>query len=135
MDTNEIKAKILQFFDALPHVVFIVLFGSYAQGKETTTSDVDVAVFFERAHVPTGLTLIEWQEDLSGLLEKDVDLVCLNLASPILGMQVYQYGKILKVLNEKEVAKYQMQLFYDYSELKEIRAPMEENILNRKIHD
>lgn len=59
MDTNEIEEKILKFFHSLPHALFIALFGSYAKGAATSSSDVDFAVFFERSQVPSGLTLID----------------------------------------------------------------------------
>ncbi len=135
MDTSEIEQRILKFFGPIEHIVCIALFGSHAQGVATRSSDVDIAVLFERVHIPDVLTLVEWREDLSALLETDVDLICLNTASPIIGMQVYKNGKNLKIFNEKEFNKYQMQLFYDYAELKEIRAPMENSILKRDHHD
>jgi hypothetical protein len=134
-DSSSIEKKSLLFFKKLPYVVSVSLFGSYARGDANQESDVDVAVLFEQAHVPEPLTLIEYRESLSVLLEKEVDLVCLNTASPIIGMQVYNNGKNLLMNDSRKYAAYQMFLFNSYAELKELRAPMEKDILNRKLHD
>ena len=133
MDT--IEQTILGYFSSLPHIVSISLFGSYAGNTANRESDVDIAILCEKAHVPPLLTLIEWRESLSTALEKDVDLVCLNTASPIIGMQVFKYGKTLKINNSREYINYQIFLFSDYAELKELRAPMEKTILKRKYYD
>jgi len=62
-----------------------------------------------------------------------VDLVCLNGASPILGMQVDKNRKNLLTKNPRQYTDYQMELFAQYAELKELRLPMEMAILQRKI--
>ena len=48
------------------------LFGSYAKGSFTPTSDVDVIVEFEQ---PLGLKFIEFAEELERLLDRKVDVL------------------------------------------------------------
>lgn len=132
---SRLEQTILDFFNPIPHIISVTLFGSQARQTATETSDVDIALLFDGSHVPKTLTLIAWREDLSALLHKDVDLICLNTASPIIGMQVYSNGKNLLVHDDRKFGEYQMRLFIDYAELKEIRAPMEKNILKRKFYD
>jgi predicted nucleotidyltransferase len=48
------------------------LFGSYAKGSPTQTSDVDVIVEFEQ---PLGLVFIEFAEELESLLGRKVDVL------------------------------------------------------------
>jgi predicted nucleotidyltransferase len=131
----DIERIILDYFERDPYIISVTLFGSFARKAENADSDVDVALLWQRDHVPNVEQLITKREDLSTLLNKDVDLVCLNTASPIIGMQVYKNGKVLQVKNQREFANYQMRLFVDYIELKELRAPMEKNILKRKYYD
>lgn len=132
---GSIEEKILSYFKTLPQVISVILFGSYAQNRANSQSDVDIAILCEGGSVPDSLTIISWREDLSAALHKEVDLICLNTASPIIGMQVHKNGKELSVKNSQEQAKYQMRLFTDYAELKELRAPMEKEILKRKYYD
>ncbi len=132
---EDIEKTILDYFKRDSQIISVTLFGSFARKAETPQSDVDVGILWKRDHVPDVDQLIARREDLSALLNKDVDLVCLNTASPIIGMQVYKNGKVLTVNDPREYAHYQMRLFVDYVELKELRAPMEKNILKRKYYD
>lgn len=130
-----IEKEIINFFKKLPHVAAVILFGSFARKTANERSDVDVAILFEKQHLESPEKILSLREDLSALLNRDVDLICLNTVSPILGMQVYKNGKILEMRNEREFADYQMRLFSEYAELKELRAPMEKDILKRKLYD
>ncbi len=132
---EKIKDILVKFFSDKSHVVAVFIFGSYAAGRETSESDIDLAILWDKPHVPDGETQIALREELSSLLSKDVDLVCLNTASPIIGMQVHNNGKILIVNSSRELADYEIRLFIDYAELKELRAPMEKEILKRKFYD
>lgn len=51
----------------------IGIFGSYARGEQTESSDVDVLVDYEQA--PTLLKLVELRDDLSRLMGVKVDVV------------------------------------------------------------
>ena len=55
------------------HVSYLALFGSYARGEQTKTSDIDFLVEFNK---PIGFfELLDAEEQLSQLLGKKVDLV------------------------------------------------------------
>ena len=131
----DIEQIILQYFKAVPSIISVTLFGSYARNTQTPESDIDIAILCDSAHIPDGFQLIEWREALSSLLFKDIDLVCLNTASPIIGMQIHQNGKTLLINDQRQYTNWQIRLFVDYAELKELRAPMEKNILKRKYYD
>lgn len=73
----------------------IGLFGSYAKGKETEKSDIDLIAEFER---PIGLKFIEFTEYLDGLFEKKADvltpegvksIIVKNIADDIEGSIIY----------------------------------------------
>ena len=49
------------------------IFGSYSRGEQTTDSDVDVLVDYEKA--PTLMMLVELKKYLSQLLHMNVDVV------------------------------------------------------------
>lgn len=126
---------IKEFFFQKKQIIAADLFGSFAENRATDKSDVDIAIYCDPAHLPSGLDLISWREQLSELLQKPVDLLCLNSSSPIIGMQVAQNRKNIFIKNDLEYSLYQMRLFSDYAELKELRAPMEKQILKRKYYD
>jgi len=76
LSIEEIKQKCADVF-ALYHVEFCYLFGSYAKGKATEKSDVDLLVSTET----TGLTFFEMTERLRESLHKKVDLLDLKQLS------------------------------------------------------
>lgn len=115
-------------------VVAIFLYGSQATGTAKETSDVDIAVLFDIEQVPSKMELIQLREDIIEQLGKEVDLVCLNDASPILGMQVQKYGKQLYVASEDKFHKYFADLITDYADLKRVRRELEKNIKDRKYY-
>ena len=76
---NDIKKTILSLRDNLRNKYYIktlALFGSYARGEETNSSDIDILVDFDTT--PDLLTFIELEEFLSDKLKRNVDLVPLR---------------------------------------------------------
>ncbi len=56
------------------------IFGSYARGEQTQTSDVDVLVDYDQA--PTLFKLVELREYLAGVVGVKVDVVTKNGLKP-----------------------------------------------------
>ncbi len=75
------------------------LFGSEAVGSAGPFSDIDLAGLF-RSRL-SALDLLEARHVLGALLGRDVDLVDLERASPIVAMQVFRHGRLLVDANSK----------------------------------
>jgi predicted nucleotidyltransferase len=69
------------------------LFGSFAAGRGRADSDIDLAALFRRR--PTGLELLEAQDELGALVRRPIDLVDLDGHAPILAMEVLRHGKLM----------------------------------------
>ena len=81
--TVESVTKTEALFKNRPNVNFAYLFGSYAKGYASSSSDLDIGVFFKEK--PDILQLADLRADLQKTLHFDkIDLVSLNGASPIL---------------------------------------------------
>ena len=59
------------------------VFGSYVRGDQTQTSDIDLLVEFEVA--PSLFRFIELEDELTGILKIQVDLVMKEGLKPVLG--------------------------------------------------
>ncbi len=44
---TEILRKVKKYISNNPHIPFAFIFGSYAEGRETTLSDIDIAIYFK----------------------------------------------------------------------------------------
>lgn len=73
LSTNEIRDGVSKAVVGYP-VKSIKMFGSYAEGKQTENSDVDLLVEFFMPHVSL-FTISGLQIKLEELLGKDVDLI------------------------------------------------------------
>lgn len=132
---DQLKTIVRDFFQSKDQIISVDLFGSYANNSSRADSDVDLAILCDPNNIPSKWDIIQWRQELSDLLHKDVDLICLNDASPILGIQVAQNKVNIFLKDTTFYAQYLMLLYSEYAELKEIRAPMEKDILKRKYYD
>ncbi len=83
MDLDKLEQKLMTD----PNILFALVFGSYAQGKEKPgSSDLDLAVYFQNP--PEGLAQLGLINELSNFMETEVDLVVLNRASAFLRHQI-----------------------------------------------
>lgn len=65
-------------------VVFLGLFGSFAAGKATSKSDVDILVRFDAVKEKSLLDLIRTQDQLKKVFKRKVDLLTEGSLSPYL---------------------------------------------------
>ena len=80
--TETLKA----FFKKRSDIVLVFLFGSIVSKKSKVYSDIDIGILTDRSL--DFFDTVSTSEDLSGLLKREVDIVALNDASPVLKMQV-----------------------------------------------
>ncbi len=113
-------------------VVLAYLFGSQADGRVHSRSDVDVAVLLDE-----GLSPIEqgwWQLELIGRLAgawhtDDVDLVILNRAPPFLRHQVVKARCRLYVRSEDERVRFEVAAMRDWFDWQPRRERLERAML------
>lgn len=108
MDTQIISS----IFKKYP-VLFAYVFGSYAKGRETAKSDLDIAVFFDK-NLPKEkyrAVIGDLREELAhGLKAYDkIDLISLNNAPPLLEREVVYEGKLLYISDSEAQAHYRAQ--------------------------
>ena len=99
-DLGPIISELKEHLSKDDNILFALLFGSYASGKQKKRSDIDVAVYFNSP--PSGLDLFSLINTLSDICAADVDLIVLNTASPFLRHQVMKYGVAL-VIKERQI--------------------------------
>ena len=67
------KEKIIQFCQA-HHINYLALFGSVLTDQFSETSDVDVLVEFDKAHIPGFFGLVEMEDELKEIVGRKTDL-------------------------------------------------------------
>ena len=123
--------KLQTFFMGEENVRLAFLIGSFAAGTARPDSDVDVAVLFGR--VPDYMDVLDLRDRLSALVEREADLVVLNDSGPVIRMQVLKTGIRLRA-EQGAYEKFFVRTVNEYDDLKQIRAPIEEAVLRKKIY-
>ena len=71
----------------------VIVFGSYADGSASESSDLDIAILTNRPIDP--VSRWDLQNELAQLVGMDVDLVDLRTASTVLKMQIADKGRLI----------------------------------------
>jgi predicted nucleotidyltransferase len=124
--------KLEAFFEGIPGVALVYLFGSVAAGHSHKDSDVDIGVVFKDP--PPIDSINDLRDKLNALLGREVDLISLNRASPILKMQVLKNGRLIYMVDEKPFHQFFVDTVNQYHDLKIIRKRCEESILKGRLY-
>jgi len=114
IDLNIVRA----YFARQPDVLVAYLFGSLARGQIHPGSDVDFAVLFDPSLEGEMLVerILDLMTDLSDFTSREVQVVALNLATPLLAFQATSEGILLYERSQSERIAFQtraMKIYYD----------------------
>ena len=129
---NTQSKNIRKFLSTCNDVTLAFLFGSFANGNVTPSSDLDIAIVFSQK--PDFHCVNDLRQRLSETFNITVDIVPLNNASPIIRMQVLKYGILLLNKKPEIYNDFFVKTVAEYDDLKQIRNEIEKNILRGRIY-
>lgn len=107
-------------------LVAIYRFGSSVHGETHGQSDVDIAVLARAPLAPAAR--FDLQERLATLLRRNVDLVDLTQASPVLAVQVIGHGLLLDDIDPDTRGRFEDRMLGAYARLNEERRGILERV-------
>jgi predicted nucleotidyltransferase len=110
----------------------LFVFGSEAAGTPRRGSDLDLAALLRRR--PDALELLDARTGLEAIVGREVDLVDLGAASPILARQVLRSGRCVFGSSAPALASFEATLPSRYEDLKRVRAEAESALVQRVVH-
>jgi len=121
-------------FQVDERIAAVYLYGSFVQGRMTPDSDLDVALLFRDDAVPDSMTLLDLGSRLSSIVGLEVDVLCLNTAGSIVAMQVLSNGRKVVERDSRRSVEFFVKTIELYDDLKTVRRPIEQSILNGRIY-
>jgi predicted nucleotidyltransferase len=116
-----VKDLLVRRLERQPRLVAAYLFGSHGRGEATPSSDVDVAIWLERAPRTFDEYPFELAADLEQALGKPVDLVVLNTAPSDLVHRVLSDGVLLIERDRSARVRFEVRARNDYFDMLPIR--------------
>lgn len=132
MLTGAVIERIIALLEERFGLDALFLFGSEVAGTQHRSSDLDLAALFRRR--PDALALLDAQTALEEIAGRDVDLVDLATASPILARQVLRHGRCVFGPDAPALARFEATLPGRYEDLKRLRAEAERALVERMVH-
>ena len=108
-----------QLLEGRGDVRLAYLFGSAAREEVRSSSDLDVAVLFEPR--PDPLDLDRFTVELQGAARRDVDLIILDSAPPVLAHEIIATGRLLVSRDETERVSFEARATARYLDTTHLR--------------
>ena len=100
IDSSSVIQQISSYFETIPEVVAVYVFGSRAKGVERKDSDIDLAVLLDNDQLNRQFELRKkYNIELSRILRKDLHILIMNELGESILAQIFKYGRC--VVNRK----------------------------------
>lgn len=128
-----LKAKLVNFFKKEPNVVGVLIYGSYARGKQNSASDLDIAVLTKNKLTRKESTerRIHYSLRLSRLLRKNVDVVLLRDAPLLLRFNIFKEGKKVYVADKAILTNFKARTVVEYLDFKHLEDFFFDNMIKK----
>jgi len=128
----KVKGALINYFTGQKDILCVYLFGSSATGRENRFSDIDIAVLFssevlEKQYTRKSLLIVD---DLSRILDKDVDAVVLNKAASFLKFQVIKDGVRIYEHQRRRSRDFEARAIMEYFDFLPVRKKLEAALIS-----
>ena len=129
MQSEQLVQKISKLLSLQTDLELAWIYGSYASGRQTDQSDIDIAV---AGNTPlTTERRLELSEQLTQVTHKEIDLVDLQAAHGIIFSQVLTLGKLVVNKNSPLYAQLIKRMWFDRADFWPQRSQLFSNLRKR----
>lgn len=112
----EMVEKLKKSLQGNKDIVFAYLYGSQANNTSKPGSDIDIAIYLsEKMTTDEYLSL---KMELSESFKKEIDLIILNEAAPLLKFEVYQNHKVIFSRDKDAETSFKVKTVFEYNDFK-----------------
>lgn len=107
---------------------FALVFGSFAIGNFNHESDIDIGIYVNDK-LYSEETIADIIDKFNELTDREIDIVVLNDADPIIIMQILANGKLINCKDKHQFNLYKARKISEYLDFKMSRKIIEDNLL------
>ncbi len=115
--------------EAVPDLIAVYRFGSRTSAQARPASDVDLGIL--ACQPLPSVRRFELEQELAGVLRRDIDLVDLRGASTVMRMQVISTGDCLYSGDDGERQRFEAYVYSSYARLNEERREILKDVHER----
>ncbi len=135
LDIIETQIAIARTLESEQSVAVGYVFGSFGTAGFNSESDIDIGILLDgEAEYLSFEAQLELKQKLEEAVGREVDLVLLGAASPILGMQVLRHGRKVFERDARPAEEFFVRTIERYADLKKVRREAEARVLEGKIY-
>ena len=132
MEDARILSSVRDVLLRQPDIEFACVFGSFAQGRQTPASDIDVAVAAQAPIDPDRRLALN--DEVASAAGRPVDLVDLHRAGPLLLTQALTKGKRLVKRDSRVLARLLVKMWYLNADLMPLVRMIQDTRRKRFLH-
>ena len=132
MEDARILSSVRDVLLRQPDIEFACVFGSFAQGRQTPASDIDVAVAAQAPIDPDRRLALN--DEVASAAGRPVDLVDLHRAGPLLLTQALTKGKRVVKRDSRVLARLLVKMWYLNADLMPLVRMIQDTRRKRFLH-
>ena len=132
MEDARILSSVRDVLLRQPDIEFACVFGSFAQGRQTPASDIDVAVAAQAPIDPDRRLVLN--DEVASATGRPVDLVDLHRAGPLLLTQALTKGKRVVKRDSRVLARLLVKMWYLNADLMPLVRMIQDTRRKRFLH-
>ncbi|WP_035294108.1 nucleotidyltransferase domain-containing protein [Clostridium sp. KNHs214] len=102
------------------NIRLLYIFGSYAKGKNVSSSDLDIGILLKKDYNP--MEKLNLLGELMDIFKRDdIDLAILNSSNSVLKHQIIKYGKLVYMESEELKVDFEVKVLKEYMDMEYFR--------------
>lgn len=109
MNNLGLQNIIVEYFERRDEVLAVYLFGSYAKGRSSRESDIDLGILLKHNFISNGDVLYRtYLTGLTKLIRMDIHILFMNNAGEGILSQIFKYGKCIINKSSSDLIRFKM---------------------------
>lgn len=127
---NVLLDKLTKILKENKKIIIAYIFGSFVKENETKDSDIDLAIYISEGELDT-LEYLNLKRKLMDASSRQIDIVILNNANPLIKQEIFRDGEKLFSKDDKLESNLIVHSLFEYEDMKKYYDLSYESMITR----